>query len=214
VAELTILSFIALHRRVRSHWVATAEGGWPDRDHLDDRELAGKTVGLVGLGRVGSRVATRLRPFGCQLLAVDPFVEPHVFEAVGAERVESLDALLPRVHVLSLHCPLAEATRGLLDRERLAALPEGAYVVNTARGGLIDEASLEEALDAERLGGAALDVFAVEPPPVGGLASHPRVLATPHLAGHTRESHAARARNLARALEALLDSLAGDSPRR
>ncbi|MCU0229879.1 MAG: 3-phosphoglycerate dehydrogenase [Acidobacteria bacterium] len=204
VAELTLLSLIALWRGLPAHWAATASGVWPDRERLPDRELAGKTVGLVGLGRVGTRVSRRARACEMTVLAVDPYIDGRVFTEVGAERVATLEDLLPRCDALSLHCPLTAETRGMIGAVRLARLPRGAIVINTARGGIVDETALQSALDAGHVAGAALDVFEREPVSIPGIAAHPRVLATPHLAGHTVESHAARARHLAEALDELV----------
>lgn len=204
VAELTLLSLIALWRGVPAHWSATAQGAWPDRDRLPDREIAGKTLGLVGLGRVGTRVSRRARACEMTVLAVDPYIPERNFRDVGAVRFDSLEELIPRCDALSLHCPLTRETRGMIGAAELALLPEWALLVNTARGGIVDETALAAALDAGRLAGAALDVFEREPVLLPGIASHPRVLATPHLAGHTVESHRARARNLVEALDELV----------
>ena len=207
VAELTLLSLIALWRGLPAHWSATARGAWPDRERLPDREIAGKTLGLVGLGRVGTRVSRRARACEMTVLAVDPYIPERNFRDVGAERVATLEELIPRCDALSLHCPLTLETRGMIGAAQLGLLPAGGLLVNTARGGIVDEAALAAALDAGRLAGAALDVFEHEPVLVPGIASHPRVLATPHLAGHTVESHRARARNLVEALDELVARL-------
>ncbi len=213
VAELTLLSLIALWRGLPAHWSATAAGRWPDRERLPDREIAGKTLGLVGLGRVGTRVSRRARACEMTVLAVDPYIPAETFPASGAVRVASLEELLPRCDALSLHCPLTAETRGMIGAAQLTRLPAGALLINTARGGIVDEAALAAALDAGRLAGAALDVFEREPVVAAGIASHAKVLATPHLAGHTLESHHARARNLAEALEALVVRLAPEDRR-
>jgi phosphoglycerate dehydrogenase-like enzyme len=207
VAELTLLSLLALARRMPSRWEETAAGRWPDRERVDDRELRGGVLGLVGLGRVGRQVAQRARAFGMEVLAVDPYLADEVFAAHGVERAGSVDALLPRCWAVSLHCPLTAETRGMLGDARLGRLPRGAVVVNTARGGLVDEAALARRLDQGHLAGAAVDVFAEEPARRGSLASHPRVLATPHIGGHTARSHHDRAANLSDALLALVDRL-------
>lgn len=207
VAELTLLSLIALLRGIRGHWDRTGAGQWADRETLKDRELRGKTLGLVGLGRVGSRVAARARAFEMHVLAVDPYIPLEAFNARSAERVGSLAELLPRCEALSLHCPLTSETRLMIGERELAALPAQAVLVNTARGGVVDETAVLRALDAGRLAGAAVDVFTREPPPTGGLRAHPKVLATPHLAGHSVESHQARTANAIDALGQLLDQL-------
>ncbi len=207
VAELTLLSLIALLRGVRSHWDRTERGEWADREALVDRELRGKTLGLVGLGRVGRRVAARAQAFETRVLAVDPYIPLEAFAARSAERAPSLHELLPQCDALSLHCPLTCETRGLISDAEFAALPRGAVFVNTARGAIVDSAALVRALDSGRLAGAAVDVFTQEPPSRGELIAHPQVLATPHLGGHTAESHLARVKNTIEALDLLLDEL-------
>jgi D-3-phosphoglycerate dehydrogenase len=207
VAELTLLSMLALLRDAPGHWRRTRERDWPMRDRVDDPELRDRRVGIVGIGRVGSRVARRASAFEAEVFAVDPYVPKGRFEACGARRVERLEALCEISEVLTLHCPLTDETRRMIDAAALTRLPRGAFLINTARGGIVDERELIEALDDGRLGGAALDVFASEPPPPGGIAAHPRVLPTPHIGGHTHESHRDRAQNLIEALSALVEEI-------
>jgi D-3-phosphoglycerate dehydrogenase len=204
VAELTLLSILALHRDVPGHWRRTREGHWPVRDQVDDPEVRGRRLGIVGLGRVGSRVARRALAFEMRVFAIDPYVPVDRFDECGASRVERLEELLEMSDVLTLHCPLTDETRSLVDARALARLPRGAFLVNTARGGIVDERAVLEALDADRLAGAALDVFRDEPPAPGGVLDHPRVLPTPHIGGHTHEAHRDRAHNLEEALCALV----------
>ncbi len=203
VAELVIASLLVLFRNLPERWAETARGGWPDRERLPDREVHGKALGLVGLGRTGSRVAIRARALGMDVLAVDPYVPADRFARLGVRRVRGLREMLPRVDALSLHCPLTPETRGLVGAAELALLPRGAVLVNAARGPIVDEEALRDALDRGHLRGAALDTWSEEPPPPGSLRDHPRVLPTPHAGGHTLESHARRARHLVRALLAL-----------
>ncbi|RMF73881.1 MAG: hypothetical protein D6738_07885 [Acidobacteria bacterium] len=209
VAELTLLGLLAAFRGIRRYWDDTPRGVWPDRERVDDRELRGRTLGLVGLGRVGSRVALRARAFEMRVLAVDPYVPDERFRRFGAERVEDLPSMCPRLDALSLHCPLTDETVGMVDRDVFDLLPRGAVLVNTARGAIVEQRALREALDGGRLRAAVLDVHVPEPVEPGGLAAHPRVLATPHIAGHTVDSHAARARALTEALVTLVRRLAG-----
>ncbi|UCF69318.1 MAG: hypothetical protein JSV80_08600 [Acidobacteriota bacterium] len=204
VAELTLLSLLALARGIREHWQHTAAGAWPDRERLDEREIAGKTLGLVGLGRVGTRIADLAAAMKMRVLAVDPYIPAQRFERHRALAVDSLEQLLPELDFLSLHCPLTDETRGMIDARRLALLPRGAMLVNTARGAIVDETALLAALDEDDLAGAAIDVYREEPPRQAQLVAHPRVLATPHMGGHTRESHEARASHLLEALEAIV----------
>ena len=201
VAELTLLSLLALFRNVRGYWAGGGVAAWPDRETLRDREIRRKTLGLVGLGRVGSRVARRAAAFEMRVLAYDPYLADADFAARGAERIRSLDEMLPLLDALSLHCPLTDETRGMIDARRLDLLPRGAVVVNTARGAVLDLPAVVRALDAGRLHGAAIDVWPEEPPPAGAAAPrHPKILPTPHLAGHTAESHRERAENMIAAL--------------
>jgi len=180
VADFTLGLLLSVCRGISAAERHLREEGW-DVDgelpylHFRGPELAGRTLGLVGLGAVGQLVRQRARDgFGMRVLFTDPAVEG------GLE----LDELLAQCDVVSLHCPRTPATRGLLDARRLALLPAGAYVLNTAGGGIVDEQALVEALEAGRLGGAALDVFGVEPLPGDSpLLRAPRLLLTPHLAG-------------------------------
>lgn len=149
-------------------------------------EVVGTVLGLVGLGRIGSRVAEIANVLGMRVLAYDPFVSPERARAMRVELVPSLDELLPRAQVLSLHCPLLPETRQLINAERLALLPRGSYLVNVARGGLIDEAALLAALRSGHLAGAALDVFDPEPPAANNpLFTLPNTICTPHIGSFT-----------------------------
>lgn len=170
---------------------AVAAGRWPRQMLSQGRDLAGKTLGLVGFGGIGRLTARKARALGVRVVAHDPLIGggAAVWKDSGVEPKE-LDDLLAGSDVVSLHLPLTAATRGLLGRERLARMKPGAILVNTARGGIIDEAALAEALQAGRLGGAAIDVFDAEPLPAGSaLGSAPNVILTPHVAGVTVESN-------------------------
>ncbi|RMG45198.1 MAG: hypothetical protein D6718_08300 [Acidobacteria bacterium] len=200
VAELTLMSMIALARGVRDHWRSLAGGTWPDRDRCAGRQLHGAAVGIVGLGRVGTRVARLAGAAGMRVIAVDPYVEDERFALVGAERRWSLEALLPEAEFLTLHCPLTPETRDMIGPAELDLLPAGAFVVNTARGEILDEAALYEGIEKGRIAGAALDVFRGEPEPDPRLVGHPAVLPTPHIAGHTVQSRERRLANLEKAV--------------
>jgi len=154
---------------------------------LKGNELWGKTVGIIGLGAVGREVARRLRGFGTELIAYDPYVAPDVVEQCGARSVD-LGTLLREADVVSLHAALTEETKGMLGQREFALMKPTAYFVNTARAELTDEEALYEALKDGGIGGAALDVFAEEPPPPDHpLLQLPNVIATPHIGGNTYE---------------------------
>ena len=185
VAELTVALLLLLARPVLGAAAATREGGWPRTSGLS---LGGKTIGLVGFGAIGRAVARLLSGFDCRLLACDPRCDHE--RATGLKvSVVDLDALLAVSDFVSLHAPVTPETRGMVDGAFLDNMKPGACLVNTARGELVDEAALYEALTSGRLRGAALDAFAVEPPgAVNPLLSLPNVIATPHMGGHTDEA--------------------------
>jgi D-3-phosphoglycerate dehydrogenase len=187
-AEHTCALLLALVRRIPQAAASLAAGRW-ERKPFTGAELDGKTLGVVGLGRVGRGVAERMRGFGMRVLAFDPVVAPEAAERAGIE-LAPLERLWAEADVLTFHTPLTDATRGLLDAAALARCKDGVYVVNAARGGIVDEAALLDALDAGKVAGAALDVFSAEPPPPGlaALLAHPRVVATPHIAASTAEA--------------------------
>ncbi|WP_374689344.1 phosphoglycerate dehydrogenase [Promineifilum sp.] len=182
VAELTVTLLLLLARPVLGAAAATRAGGWPRTSGLS---LEGRTVGLIGLGAIGRATARRLGGFGCRLLAVDPLADPATAAALGVTLVD-LATLAAESDFVSLHAPLLPETRGLIDADFLARLKPGASLVNSARGELVDEAALYKALTSGQLRGAALDAFAVEPPPAGHpLLALPNVIATPHMGAHT-----------------------------
>ena len=188
--EQTFVLMLALIRRTADAVAALRAGKW-DRKAFIGTELYGKTLGIVGLGRIGGNIAQRARAFGMKLLGHDPYITQSRAEAFEVE-LTSLDELLRRSDIVTLHVPLGEGTRGLIDAPQLALLRPHAYLVNCARGGVVVEDALLDALDAGTLAGAALDVVAQEPPPAGGtgarLHRHPKVVATPHLGGSTVEA--------------------------
>ncbi|MGW2056145.1 2-hydroxyacid dehydrogenase [Streptomyces sp. NPDC001840] len=185
-AEYTVGLILAAMRRIPETSAALAAGRWAGEFYTYDNcgpGLDGATVGLIGCGAVGSRVARALTALGSEVLVYDPYADPGVLREAGTP-VASLDELLSRSSVVSLHARLTPETRGLLGARELALLPEGAVVVNCARGALLDEDALCDALESGRLAAAGLDVFAVEPPPPGSrLRTAPRLVMTPHLAG-------------------------------
>jgi D-3-phosphoglycerate dehydrogenase / 2-oxoglutarate reductase len=201
--EHTFALLLAVARRVPEADASTKGGGWNRK--LTGVELQGKTLGVIGFGRIGQRVAARARAFEMKVVASDPFLDPAAARRLEVEMLP-LDDLLRRSHAVTLHTPLTDQTRNLLDAERLALLPRGALVVNCGRGGVIDEAALLAALESGTVGGAGLDVFAEEPPADRRLVRHPRVVATPHLGAQTRE---AQERTSTETAEMVLAALAG-----
>ncbi|MEI4472374.1 phosphoglycerate dehydrogenase [Frigidibacter sp. MR17.24] len=184
VAELALGLILAACRHLPDEAMGIRAGQWP---RLKGREIEGAVVGIVGMGAIGRRVARVLSEMGAEVIAHDPF-RPDLGALAGRVSYVGLVELLSRAEIVSLHCPMPEGGRPLLDGAALGVLPQGAILVNTARAGLVDEAALIAALDAGRLATYGTDVFEPEPPAPGGLASHPRVIATSHIGGLTDAS--------------------------
>jgi D-3-phosphoglycerate dehydrogenase / 2-oxoglutarate reductase len=203
-AEHSLALMFALARRVASADAAMKHGEWK-RSAYVGTELTGKTLGLVGLGRVGSEVARRALGLDMRVLVFDPYVTDDHIRHLGMEPVE-LEPLLHAADFVSLHVPLTEATRGLLNAERLACMRPSAFLINCARGGLVDEPALLQSLDAGRLAGAGIDVYPNEPvSPEDPLPKHPKVVATPHLGASTVEAQAQVAIQVAEEVLAVLE---------
>ncbi|MDE2571644.1 MAG: phosphoglycerate dehydrogenase [bacterium] len=204
--EQTFALMLNLVRHTTRAHQRLQRGEWSRRD-LVGTELAGKTIGIIGIGRVGSNVCTRARAFGMHVLAYDPFVSQARAEALGAKLVD-LETLLRNADFVSLHAPRTRQTQDMLGTRELALMKRGARLINCARGGLVVEEALFAALDSGHLAGAAIDVVRDEPPPEGGTArklhAHPNVVATPHLGGSTHEALARIATDLARDVLAVL----------
>lgn len=204
-ADLTWALILAVARRLKEGQRLIAEGRWRGWHPtlLLGLELAGRTLGIVGAGRIGRAVACRATAFKMRVLYVSRTRKPDLERATGATPTD-LYALLRQSDVVSLHVPATAETRSLLDRERLALLKEGAILINTARGELVDEEALIEALESGRLGGAGLDVFADEPRIPAALMDHPRVVVLPHVGSATTATRRAMAelavRNVRRVL--------------
>lgn len=188
VSEHVFGLVLAFARQIPAADRSVREGRW-QRSAFIGFELAGKTMGVLGLGRIGFRVAVRARAFGMPVLAYDPYLVPQhpAVTETGTELV-SLERVLREADVVTCHLPLTDETRGLLNAERLAWLKPTALVVNTSRGSVIDEAALYEALRAGAIAGAALDVREKEPPGESPLHGLPNVVLTPHIASWTHES--------------------------
>lgn len=201
--EHTFALLLALARKIPAADASMKSGDW-DRKSYVGQELQDKTLGLIGFGRIGQRVAERAQAFGMEVMAFDPYLDAAVAERIGVEMVK-LEDLLQRADVVSLHTPMTEQTRNILSAERLALMKPSALLVNCARGGLVDEDALLTALDEGRLGGAALDVYAEEPPKDFRLMKHRQVVATPHIGAQTEEAQERIATQTARMLLAALD---------
>jgi D-3-phosphoglycerate dehydrogenase len=187
VAELFFGSLISFVRHLPRAFNSMRAGRW-DRSDLLGTELAGRTLGIVGLGRIGGEIATRARAFAMNVVAFDPYIQRDRFEALRVDRAESLEALLPKIDILTVHTPLTDETRGMIDAAALALLRRGSLVANFARGGIIEEAALAAALDDGPLAGALLDVYSKEPLAADShLRSRENVLLTPHLGASTAE---------------------------
>jgi D-3-phosphoglycerate dehydrogenase len=210
VAEMAVALLFALARPLVAGHQRVDGGEWPA---LSGVELAGRTLGLVGLGRIGSMVAAKAAGLGLRVLAYDPFVGTGVGNVAGAGNVTMVDlaTLVAGSDFVSLHAPLTDQTRGMVDRALLEQMKPGAALVNTARGELVNEADLVWALEQGLLRAAALDVLATEPPgPDHRLLARPDVLVTPHMRPHTSEATSAMG---AWALDDLLAVLSGRAPR-
>jgi len=206
VAELTVTLMLLLARPVLAAAAETRAGGWPRMPGLS---LGGKTVGLVGFGAIGRAVARLLGGFDCRLLAADPWADEATAARLGVE-LAPLAAVLEESDLVSLHAPATPETRRMVDRAFLARMRRGAALVNTARGELVDEIALHEALVTGHLRGVALDAFAVEPPGADNpLLALPNVIATPHMGAHTDGATTAMGRM---ALDDCLAALRGLEP--
>ncbi len=186
VAELAMAHMLALSRGIAAADAAMKRGVW-DKKKLVGAELRGKTLGIVGLGRIGQEVAARARNFGMTLVAHDPYISEQVAESLDITLL-SVDELCARADYITLHLPATPETRHLFNREQLAKCKAGVRIVNTARGELIDEEALADAIESGAVAGAGLDVFETEPPGETRLVKLRQVVATPHIAASTAEA--------------------------
>jgi D-3-phosphoglycerate dehydrogenase len=189
VAEHALFFILALAKRGPKQDSLVRGGQWHERYNYLPMEIAGKAVLVIGFGRIGSRSAARCRALDMNVLVYDPYIAAETIRAAGCEPVAELDAALPRADFVTVHCPKTPETTGMLNAGRLGRMKRTAYVVNTARGGIVEEAALLAALAAGTIAGAGLDVFAEEPLPADSpLLRSDKIITAPHMAGVTREA--------------------------
>jgi D-3-phosphoglycerate dehydrogenase / 2-oxoglutarate reductase len=206
VAEYTMFMMLWLCKRSDVLNSVPRQGRWAERYAVLPTEILGKTLLIVGFGRIGTRVAKRCLPMEMGVEVYDPYVPAEAVRAAGCEPVADLDAALARADFVTLHCPKTSETAGMFDAARLARMKPSARLINTARGGIVDEAALYAALAAGKLAGAGIDVFSPEPPLTDNpLFTLPNVIVAPHMAGNARESLDRKAVTTARNLLTVLD---------
>src|SRR5450755_5138225 len=206
VAEQALFMMLMLAKRAKEMHGIVKDGSWGQRLGKLPFDLFGKSVLIVGFGRIGTRTAKRCLAMEMQVLLYDPHKPAADIKAGGCEPVDDLDAALPRADFVSIHCPKTPETVGMFNAARLNLMKPAAYLINTARGGLVDEKALYDALVSGKLAGAGLDVFAQEPPPVGhSLFDLPNVILAPHVAGVTREAVDRMSEQTARNILSALD---------
>jgi D-3-phosphoglycerate dehydrogenase len=202
--EHTMAMLLALCRNIPEAHASVKRGEW-NRSKFMGTELDGKTLGIIGLGRIGTRITVRARAFGMRVIAYDPYIATSVFERAGAERV-TLDDLLARADVITVHTPLTDETRGMIGAAEMAKMRDDAVVLNIARGGIYDEQSLADALNSGKIAGAAIDVYVEEPPKDSPLLSAKNIILSPHIGANTIE---AQDRVAVQTAEMVVDALRG-----
>jgi D-3-phosphoglycerate dehydrogenase / 2-oxoglutarate reductase len=210
VSDHALALMLALARKIVSADTAVKGGTWNVTAHAEIRRLRGLTLALIGFGKIAKALASKAHTLGMKLLVYDPYLDPEIISRHGAETA-SLEKLLAEADAISIHVPLSQETSNLIGLRELAQMKPSAFLINTSRGGIIDEQALAIALKEGRLGGAALDVLSIEPPPPDHpLRQAPNIILTPHLAFYSRESvielQTKAAEEVARALK-------GESPR-
>jgi D-3-phosphoglycerate dehydrogenase len=211
VAGFAVSSMLALAKKLFPTNAVLKDGTYTGNKQVTGNDIWGKTIGVIGIGRIGAEVTRMCRlAFHMKVLAYDPFVTNAWAQAVGAKLVETLDELLKASDFVSVHCPLTTQTNDLIGEKELKTMKDSAYLVNTARGGIVNEPALLAALDAGWIQGAALDVLEVEPPSQDNeLLNHEKVILTPHTAANTDE---AMSRMAVMAAEEILKVLDGEKP--
>ena len=201
-AELAVAHIFSLSRNITAADRSVRAGEWTPTKFVG-AEITGKIVGILGFGTIGRLVAERCLGLNMKVIGCDPFVTAETFSEHGVES-RGLDEMLAEVDYLSLHCPVTDDTRGILNRERIGLMKQGARLINCARGGIVDEEALLEAVESGHLGGAALDVFEKEPPGDSPLFKNPRISFTPHLGASTHEAQTAVGVEIAQQIAAFL----------
>jgi len=202
VAELTIGLIFALARQIPRADTGLKNGEWLKKD-LMGVELYGKNLGIIGFGRIGSTVGQMAAAFGMRIIACCDFNIPETIRIIGGELM-MMEDIIEKADFIAVHTPLTEKTRGMINKETIARMKDGVYLISTARGGIIDETALLEALNSGKVAGAALDVFENEPPTNMELIKHPHLIATPHIAGQTSEAQKRASVDIAREVLAAL----------
>ena len=206
VAEQAMFMMLTLAKRASEMHGLVKDGHWSKRLGMLPYDLFGKTVLIIGFGRIGTRTAKRCLAMEMDVLVYDPYKPAAEIKAAGCEPVADLDASLARADFVSVHCPKTPETVGMFNAVRLARMKPTAYLINTARGGIVEERALYDALVANKLAGAGLDVFEQEPPPSGHqLFALPNVIMAPHVAGVTREAVDRMSEQTARNILSALD---------
>jgi D-3-phosphoglycerate dehydrogenase len=208
VAEFTYGLILAMVRQIPHSWEEMMKGGWRKPQNLDAVDLRGRTLGIIGLGRVGSRVSKIGNAFGLKVLACDPYIKGQEFKNAGAQPV-SREQAIAQADYLTLHTPLSEETRKMISARELAMMKPTSLLVNTSRGEVVDEEALIDAVNKGVIAGAALDVFKDEPPKDRRIAENPKILVTAHLAGLTKE---AMYRTFIAAATQVVHALKGERP--
>ncbi len=206
VAEQALFMMLTLAKRAQEMHAMVKEGTWADRLGALPFDLYGKTVLIIGFGRIGTRTAKRCQAMEMNVLVYDPYKPAAEIKAAGCEAVSNLEAALPRADFVTVHCPKTPETVGFFNAAKLKLMKPSAYLINTARGGIVDEKALYDALVSKKIAGAGLDVFEIEPPPVGQpLHALPNVIMAPHVAGVTVEAVSRMSEQTARNILSVLD---------
>ena len=202
VAELAIGLIFALAREIPRADAGMKEGKWLKKE-LIGTELYGKTLGIIGFGRIGSTVGQMAAAVGMRINACCLFRIPETIRIIGGELL-MMDDIIENSDFITIHTPLSDETRGMIGAEEFSRMKNGVFIVCTARGGIIDEKALLDALESGKVAGAALDVFETEPPVFKELINHPRVIATPHMAGQTQEAQRRASKDISKEVMAAL----------